>query len=330
MTARPESLSDRPGVMEVVDALASLLETVHLGGSLYFRSELGAPWGMNVPASREAQFHVVRRGRCWLLPSDGSFNPQPLDAGDLVVLPHGSAHILVDDPATPPVPLADLLGCNVDVPADILPLSPAHLGGDGACTTLICGFFTFDTGDAHPLLDVLPAVLTLRGEGGRARRWLESSLDLIADVAVSDRPGAAALVNRLTEALFIQVLQAYLEEADPAGPSWLAGLRDARLARALGAIHGEPASDWSVGTLAAHAGMSRSAFSARFRELVGEPPLQYLTRWRMQVAANLLRAGELSVMEVAEAVGYGAEASFGKVFKRFLGVGPGGYRRGVD
>ena len=120
MTARPESLSDRPGVMETVDALASLLETVHLGGSLYFRSELGAPWGMNVPASREAQFHVVRRGRCWLLPSDGSFDPQPLDAGDLVVLPHGSAHILVDDPATPPVPLADLLGCNVDVPADIL------------------------------------------------------------------------------------------------------------------------------------------------------------------------------------------------------------------
>jgi AraC-like DNA-binding protein len=311
-----------------MDALASLLETVHLGGSLYFRSELGAPWGMEVPASQEAQFHVVRRGRCWVLPTAGSrFEARELVAGDIVVLPRGTGHVLADDPGTPIVPLMDLLPSDVESPQDLDRSAPLRHGGDGAQTTLICGFFTFDSGAAHPLLAVLPEVLHLKGEGGRARHWLELTLDLIADEIIAGRPGGEVLVNRLTETLFIQVLQSYIEDAEHPSPNWLAGLRDPSMARALGAIHSELDMDWSVATLAARAGMSRSAFSARFRELVGEPPMQYLTRWRMQVAANHLQAGRLTLGEIAYSVGYAAEASFSKVFKRFLGEAPGAYRK---
>ncbi len=311
-----------------MDALASLLETVHLSGSLYFRSELGAPWGMEIPGSDTAQFHVIRRGRCWLLPAGTSeFEPLRLEAGDIVVLPHGSTHILADEPDTSIVSLEELILCHLDEPKEASDRTHMRFGGDGDLTTLICGYFKFDPGTAHPLLSVLPSVLYLRGEGGRARSWLESSLDLIADEVTAGRPGGEALVNRLTEALFIQVIQTYIEDLEHPDPNWLAGLRDFQIADALGLIHGEVDEPWTVGTLAARVGMSRSAFSARFRALVGEPPLQYLTRWRMQVAANHLQENRLTLSEIAEGVGYQAEASFSKVFKRFLGVAPGTFRQ---
>lgn len=313
-----------------MDALSSLLESVHLGGSLYFRSELGAPWGMEVPVSDAGQFHIVRRGRCWLLPSNaGDFDPLHLEAGDIVVLPHGNAHILADDRRTPVVPLLDLIDGNI---ADATPADtrePLRYGGDGDQTVLVCGYFTFDTGSVHPMLSVLPSVLFLRGEGGRARSWLESSLDLITLEAAAGRPGGEALVNRLTEALFIQVLQTYIQEMDHPDPNWLTGLRDPHISGALGLIHGQVGEPWTVAGLAAQVGMSRSAFAARFGAMVGESPLQYLTRWRMQVAANHLQDGRLSLAEIAEVVGYQAEASFSKVFKRFTGVAPGAFRRSV-
>ncbi len=311
-----------------MDALADLLNTVHLSGSVYFRSLLSAPWGMEIPASQTAQFHVVRRGRCWLLPTDAStFPAQHLEAGDIAVLPRGDAHILADERDTPPVPLQELVPCDLEDPTPQPAAEPLIMGGGGAQTTLVCGYFKYDSGAAHPMLSVLPTVLCLRGEGGRARSWLESSLDLITEEAAAGRPGGETLVNRLTEALFIQVIQTYIEEMDHPDPSWLSGLRDPQIAGALGLIHGEPGSAWTVGALAERIGMSRSAFSARFAALVGEPPLQYLTRWRMQLAANHLQGDRLSLAEIAETVGYGAEASFSKVFKRYLGVAPGSYRR---
>ncbi|MEZ4387168.1 MAG: AraC family transcriptional regulator [Candidatus Krumholzibacteriia bacterium] len=315
-----------------MDALADILNTVHLSGSLYCRSELTAPWGMAVPRGETAQFHVVRRGRCWLVLDDDAHPREPLrlEAGDMVVLPTGSAHRMVDDPATPTIPLDQLIATLLPTATATGPAGPLVFGGRGEPTTLICGYFRFAAGAAHPLLSVLPAVVYLRGEGGRARSWLESTLDVIAAEATAGRPGGEALVNKLTEALFIQVIRAYLEEQDGADPSWLAGLRDPQIAAALGMIHRDPAGPWTVELLAARVGMSRSSFSARFRELVGEPPLHYLTRWRMQVAADHIRADRLSLAEIAGAVGYAAEASFSKVFKRFLGVAPGAYRRQAE
>lgn len=311
-----------------MDALAELLETVHLRGNLYCRSDLRAPWGMALPASDRAGFHVLRRGRCWLLPPEAAdWEPLLLEAGDLVVLPRGDAHVLADQPDTPALPLVELIERQAAAGEACGVGCPLRLGGDGDRVDLICGYFGFDRGTAHPMLAVLPPLIVLRGEGGRPLPWLETTLELIAGEMKSGRVGAEALINRFTEALFIQVLRAHLEQGREPEPSWLAGLRDERIASALGAMHGRPGETWSVPALASESGMSRSAFSARFQELVGESPLQYLTRWRMQVAAGHLREGRMSIAEIAAAVGYQAEASFSKAFKKLLDVAPGAYRR---
>jgi len=252
-----------------------------------------------------------------------AFEPQLLEAGDLVMLPRGHAHALSDDPSTPATPLMELIDKHL-AGADHCPMV---CGGGGDPTTLVCGYFTFDASQVHPLLTVLPPLVVVPGEGGRARSWLESSLDLVAAESVTDRPGSEILVDRLTEALFILILRSFLEEREGCNPSWMRGLRDPQIARALGMIHRQPDKRWSVEELAAGAAMSRSAFSTRFRELVGEPPLAYLTRWRMHMAANHLRDDQLTMLEVAQRVGYQAEASFSKVFKRAWGVAPGAYRR---
>lgn len=328
MISHPTIVSDRPDTEENVDALSQVLESVHFHGSLYFRSELTAPWGMSVPASDTAQFHVVRRGQCWLFSVEPEAPPAlRLEAGDIVVLPRGDAHVLADTPVTPAVPLQELVDRHLAQPH--AQRAPLRFGGDGAGVTLICGYFRYDAGAVHPLLSVLPDVLHLSGEGGRARPWLETSLDLIAEEVRVGRPGAEAITNRLTEALFIQVIRAHIESVDQARPSWLAGLGDEQIAHGLGVMHAEVDRPWSVEALAHRVGMSRSGFSARFRELVGEPPLQYLTRWRMHQAATHLKEGRLSIAEIAAAVGYGAEASFSKVFKRFMGDAPGAYRRRI-
>jgi AraC-like DNA-binding protein len=310
-----------------LDALADLLETVHLKGSVYCRSELSAPWGMALPCGDTARFHVVRRGRCFLLDEAPGSEAVLLEAGDVVMLPGGGAHVLADDPASPATPLMDLIAGQHSEAEPASSPGPLVHGGGGERVTLICGYFRFDAGAAHPLLSVLPPMVYVRGEGGRARSWLESTLDLITEETMNGRPGGETLINRLTEALFIQVVRAHLEEQQRPDPSWLAGLRDPHIALALGLIHRDPRQAWTVDTLAVRVGMSRSAFSVRFRDLVGEPPLAYLTRWRMHVAANQLREGRLTLQEVAEAVGYQAEASFNKAFKRLLGVTPGAFRR---
>lgn len=309
-----------------MDALTDILRTVHLRGSVYCRSEMSAPWGIAVPTSEAAQFHVVRRGRCWLsIEESARVKPTLLESGDVVLVPQGHAHILVDEPSTVPESLAQLIAEQEPKVCG----TPLRHGGGGDEVTLICGYFTFESSAVHPLLSVLPPLITVRGEGGRARSWLMSTLDLIAEESVTGRPGGETLIDRLSEALFIQVLRTHLEEDRRTTPSWLAGLRDPQIARVLALIHRHPDERWTVEALAQRLGMSRSAFSSRFRALVGEPPLSYVTRWRMQVAAVHLREAQLTLPEIAERVGYQAEASFSKIFKKAWGVAPATYRRQV-
>jgi AraC family transcriptional regulator, alkane utilization regulator len=307
-----------------MDALTDILKTVSLQGSVFCRSELTAPWGIAFSAGDAAQFHVVRRGRCWLSVDETGHVDPPLrlDAGDLVMLPKGQAHVMRDDPRTPPTPLMQLL--RRDSPDSCGPLV---FGGGGESVTLVCGYFRFLSGVVHPLLSILPSVVVLRGEGGRARSWLESTLGLMAEEAVAARPGREKLIDRLTEVLFIQVLREHLEEQGATAPSWLAALKDEQMAAALGMMHRQPDLPWTIQELASRVAMSRSAFCTRFRELVGEPPLQYLTRWRMEVAASHLREARLTLPEISTRVGYQAEAAFSKVFKRLWGMAPGQYRR---
>jgi AraC family transcriptional regulator, alkane utilization regulator len=303
------------------DALSEILTTLRLTTTLYCRSEVTAPWGLRIPARDGAAFHAVRRGACWLRLEDGP-SPIPLAAGDLVVLPRGDAHILSDAPRRRADDLAQVLACRA--PGEHGPLVR---GGGGAPSTLLCGHFGFARDELHPLLSMLPPVLVLRGDDGRAGPWLEGTLELLARESAADRPGAAAVLARATDILFVQTIRAYLDSAEAPPPGWLGGLKDPHVAAALAVIHREPGAALDVEVLARAAGQSRSAFCARFRDLVGEPPHKYLLRWRMHSAASRLRDGGPSLQELAAQVGFADEASFSKAFKRHLGVSPGAFRR---
>ncbi len=239
-----------------------------------------------------------------------------------MVLPHGRGHQLADSQGRRAVPLERLLAGNRSGRCAVL-----HHGGGGPETLLICGAFRFRQRHGHPLLSLLPEAIHLRGDGGRAPEWLDATLKFLASEARSARPGRETLVSRLTDVLFVQVVRAWLAEQPQGRGGWLGALRDPRIGAALAAMHEHPERPWTVGTLAALAGSSRSPFAGRFAALVGEPPLAYLTGWRMQVAARLLLSGRSSIGEVASRVGYASEPAFSKAFKRAMGVAPGAYRR---
>jgi AraC-like DNA-binding protein len=303
-----------------VDVLTDVLETLRARGACYARLDAGAPFGVALAESANAAFHLVLDGTC-VLRMDGRGDIE-FRGGDLVAIPHGLPHVLVDHPDTPTHQLSELLGRDRQPgPASL------EIGGRGVRTTLLCGKIEFEDPVGHPLLGALPAVIVLKGASQGLVEWLEPTLRFIASEAGSTQPGAQIVVSRLADVLFIQIVRGHLASVGPAAGGWLGALADAQIGAALGLIHEKPASAWTVKSLAASAGMSRSAFASRFNHLVGEPPLRYLTRWRMQKAQRLLRDGRASLADVAARVGYDSEAAFSKAFKRAAGAAPGAYRR---
>jgi AraC-like DNA-binding protein len=303
-----------------VDVLTDVLETLRARGACYARLEAKSPFGVALPSSSNAAFHLVLEGTC-VLRMEGQPDIE-LAGGDLVAIPHGLPHALVDHPSTAPQRLSELLGqCRRPGPASL------EIGGRGALTTLVCGKIEFEEPAGHPLLAALPTVIHLRGGSSSLVEWLAPTLGFIASEAGSTRPGAQTVVSRLADVLFIQIVRGHLASAPPETSGWLGALSDPQIGAALGLIHENPASGWTVQSLAESAGMSRSAFATRFNRLVGEPPLHYLTRWRMQKAQRLLRDGRSSLGDVAASVGYDSEAAFSKAFKRAVGAAPGAYRR---
>jgi len=303
-----------------VDVLTDVLETLRARGACYARLAAQAPFGVALAGGSIAAFHLVLEGAC-VLRLEGQPDVE-LSGGDLVAIPHGLAHSIVDHPSTPPRGLQELLG--VDKKPGPLSL---EIGGRGAKTTLVCGKIEFEDPVGHPLLAALPAVILLRGGSKSLVEWLDPTLRFIAAEAGSTRPGAQTVVSRLADVLFIQIVRAHLASAAPDSSGWLGALGDPQIGAALGLIHEDPAGPWTVQSLASSAGMSRSAFASRFNRLIGEPPLHYLTRWRMQKAQRLLRDGRVSLSDVATRVGYDSEAAFSKAFKRAVGAAPGAYRR---
>jgi AraC family transcriptional regulator, alkane utilization regulator len=307
--------------MPTTDVLTDVLETVRVGAACYGRVEAAAPWGIGVDADEEdAKFHVVLSGDCWL-DVEGQETIH-LSGGDLVAVPHGHAHTLRDVPGSPIRPLAELITAPTGKCQ-----SSIITGGEGATATLVTGSFHFEDRRNNPLLSVLPPVIVLPGEMSRNVHWLEPTLKFIACEAASGRPGAQTVVSRLADVLFIQIVRGYLATLPPGASGWLGALGDSQIGAALGLIHQSPELDWTVQSLAARVAMSRSAFASRFARLVGEPPLAYVTRWRMQKAAGLLRQSSATLAEIAERVGYDSEAAFSKAFKRAVGSAPGAYRR---
>jgi AraC-like DNA-binding protein len=304
-----------------MDILSDILHSLHLSGSLWCRTEAKAPWAMQFDAADVSQFHFIRRGNCFFQ-MEGVAAPLPMASGDLIVLPHGHAHVLSDHPKTKPIPLVALLNAHKSEEK-----APLIIGGQGTPSTLLCGYFQFDRGDVHPLFSVLPTFIYFKGEESDSIPWLETTLNFIYSESGSEEPGSQTVITRLADILFIQIVRLYIAGLSEHSRGWLAGLKDHQISRALGYMHRSPEQPWTIDSLSEAVGMSRASFAARFKQIIGDSPFQYLTRWRMHKAAGYLRDQDCTISETAERVGYRTEAAFSKVFKRYLGVAPGRYRR---
>jgi len=303
-----------------VDPLGEALHVLRMSGGFYSRCAFSAPWGLVLPPfPGSMMFHVITSGHCWL-EAEGR-EPQLLTSGDLALVPHGEGHRLVSEPGQPGTGLFDAPRDLVSELYEII-----RLDGGGVPTSLICGTVTFDHPASRQLIALLPRVIHVQSSDSPQSEWIQSTQRLMAAEARQLRPGGETVITRLADILVIQAIRAWID-ADPAAQSgWLGALKDRQIGHALTLIHRNPTDTWTVARLADECAMSRSAFAARFTQLVGETPIRYLTRWRMQVALDLLRDEDATVGELALRLGYQSEAAFSRAFKRAIGVSPGAAR----
>lgn len=297
-----------------MDVLSDALAAMRTGRTRAARTDVRAPWGLRFPAVTGTTFHVVLSGTCWLL-TDGS-EPLALSPGDVVFLRTGSSHALADDLRTP---LVDFLPERQEPDS---PIGHVRVDGSGPRSILLCGAYQLDRTRPHPLMRDLPEVLHL--PAGNAD--LGHLVGLLATEFDRDRPGRDGIVPPLVDAMLLYILRTWADECADS-PGWARALRDRAIGRALRDIHARPAAPWTVEQLAARNGLSRSVFAQRFTALVGEPPVSYLTWWRMTSAGRMLRESDAPLRNVAAQVGYSSEFAFAKAFKRAYGVAPGLYRR---
>ncbi|MEU0543961.1 AraC family transcriptional regulator [Nocardia sp. NPDC005978] len=305
-----------------MDVLTEALASMRTGVPSSVRTEGRAPWGMLLPPVLGAGFHVVLQGACWIIPNAETAQAIALSAGDVIFLRDGAGHILADHPDTPAaVPRPDQYSAHRP------PIGAVTLGGDGPLTSLLCGNYHLDGARRHPLLRQLPEFIHLPARHGH-HPGLTAAIQLLGAELDDPRVGSHGIVPALIDSLLLYILRAWIED-QPADVNvgWAAALRDPMIAPALAAMHEDPAAPWTVQSLADHAGLSRAAFAKRFATMVGEPPLSYLTHWRLTTAAKLLREADLPVSIVAARTGYTSEFAFGKAFKREYGLAPGQYRR---
>jgi AraC-like DNA-binding protein len=314
-----------------MDALSETLRVVRLVGAIFINARFSAPWCYQSPnadsiapvlepgADRVVIFHLITSGECYVEMGNGA--PTRLVAGDAVLFPQGDAHLMTSRPGLPPVE-----GKRLDA---VLTRRPRHLafGGGGATTRLVCGYLACDTRLARMLLGGLPSLLRVNVRGSNAGVWLEASLRYALAEARSPRPGGEGVLAKLAEVLFIEVLRLYMNEQHEGRTGWLAGVSDRIVGAALGAMHRNPAQAWTVEELARTANTSRSVLAERFQNLVGTSPMQYLTQWRMMLAANLLSRSSTSLARIAEDVGYQTDTAFSRAFRREFGKPPATWRR---
>ena len=304
-----------------VDPLGEALHVLRMSSSFYSSCAFTAPWGLGLPAFPNAiMFHIVTGGRPWL-EVDGAA-PRLLQPGDLALVPHGDGHRLVSEPGLPAVDLWDLPRQELSERYEII-----RIDGGGAATSMLCGTIQFDHPAAHHLVEVLPRLIAVEAGNAHQTDWIQSTVRFMASEARALRPGGETVITRLADVLVIQAIRSWIEQDPAAQTGWLGALRDPQIGRSIALIHRDPAHPWSVARLAYEVAMSRSAFAARFTDLVGETPMHYVARWRMQVAATSLREESVTLGELALRLGYGSEAAFSRAFKRIIGVSPGAVRR---
>jgi AraC-like DNA-binding protein len=329
--------SGPPAAASGFDVLSDVLRSVRLTGSMLFLVDAHPPWmswapkaeafrRLVLPAAQHlVSYHIVTHGGCWAGLRDAP--PERFEAGDVLVVPHGHAYYLADPPDTAATyGPAEAVAFFRSMADGELP-SVVGEGGDAADgTQFICGFLGCDRRPCNPVLDALPAMIHLRAAAGAADR-LRHLIDFALCELREPSSGGRSVLLRLAELMFVEVVRRHLETMAEAQTGWLAGLHDPLVARTLSLLHGAPARRWTLEALAAEAGTSRSVLAERFAHFVGQPPMRYLTRWRMQLATRLLAApGASKLAAVAEAVGYESEAAFSRAFKHCVGMAPGAWR----
>src|SRR5580765_8234773 len=314
-----------------MDVLSEVLKVVKLQGALFYNAELSAPWSIRAASScavarylvPDAEhliiYHFLTEGRAFLRLDSGE--RIPLNAGDLVMIPHGDPHIVENGPPTPTVDdcehLEEVLGQGLRL---------WRFGGGGETTKFICGYMACDPELSGVFLSGLPAAFKVSIRSDPSGRWLEDSIRFSVDHASDSRAGGEAVLAKLSEVLFVETLRAYIANLPKEQNGWLAGARDSEVGKTLALMHRNPAHPWTIASLAKEAGVSRSVLAERFRHYLNEPPMSYLTRWRLQLGAQMLASTSYSVAQIGAEVGYESEAAFNRAFKREFMVPPARFR----
>jgi AraC-like DNA-binding protein len=317
------------------DVLSDLLKTVRLTGAAYFDIAAEAPWAVASPArdvilprvlpgaDHLVAYHVVTTGRCFANIAGGE--PVVVEAGEVIVFTHADPHIM-----------SSAAGMRADPPtADVLAVAaagqqPFHLnycGNGPSSTNLVCGYLACDSKPFNPLLEALPRVIKSGVSPNAENSWLSQFIRIAVAEAAEKRAGSETVLTKLSELMFIEVLRRHIETLPADNAGWLAGLRDPLIGKVMALIHDKPAHDWTLETLARLSGSSRSVLAERFAVVVGIPPMQYLARWRMQLASELLTTSNANMASIAAEIGYESEASFSRAFKKMVGVPPSAWRQ---
>jgi AraC-like DNA-binding protein/mannose-6-phosphate isomerase-like protein (cupin superfamily) len=314
-----------------LDAFSDVLRVIRLVGGVFLEAELTAPWCIDGKISADhckpflvtprhvIAYHFVARGGMQIRIDGGPI--ETVREGEIVMLPNNDVHRFGSDVNVVPVA----------APTVVQPPPPGSMhrirfGGGGEATQLLCGFLGAET-SFDPLRVALPPLLKLDVRTTASGAWIESSFRFAVSEIASGRVGSTTVLAKLSELLFVEAVSRYVASLPAERRGWLAGLRDPQIGRALTLMHARPTDAWTAESLALEVGMSRSVFAERFTSLVGQPPMQYLTLWRMHIAAQRLREGRGSVAQIAYAVGYESEAAFSRAFKRQFGASPGGWRK---
>jgi AraC-like DNA-binding protein len=306
------------------DPLGEALHFLRMSGVFYCRSEFSAPWGLALPPFENCvMFHMITSGECWI--EVEGVDARTLRPGELVLVPHGIGHRLSSAPGLAADKLFDLEREKVSERFEIL-----RHGGGGTGATAICGVVQFEGPAAQQLIELLPPLIAVSAwNGAPEMEWIQTTLRFMAEEARESRAGGETVITRLADILVIQAIRAWIARDSQAKTGWLGALNDKQIGRAISAIHRHADNPWTLTSLAAHVGMSRSAFAARFTHLVGEPAMRYVARWKMQFALTLLKGGDTSISAVASRLGYDSESAFSRTFKRVIGISPGAVRRRV-
>lgn len=315
-----------------MDALSDVLRVMRLTGGLFLYAEFCEPWCLSVkvapkscgahlgPNAQIIPYHYVLDGRICVRMEDGvEFEAE---SGESVLFPRNDRHVLGSDLSLPAVPSETVVHF-----ADDGSLATIMLDGTGSRTRVVCGFLGGEQVHGNPIIAALPSALRLNMRNSESAAWIRSTFRYAAEQIAAGRQGSEAIMGKLSEVLFVEAIQRYVETLGEAGTGWFAGLKDPFVSRALALLHARIEEPWTVDQLGRETGLSRSALAARFNEIIGLPPMQYLANWRIHVAARKLIEGNKPVLQIAQEVGYESEASFTRAFKRIMDMPPGAWRR---